>query len=136
MEFLIYAAIASTLAQVGTTAQANKENRRAAADEERRRKGEAAVARRSAIRERLITQAELNAGAVTSGTTGSSGYLGANSSIASQFGSNQGFVRGQQKQMQQVASHQQKAANWGTATQNLDALSGMFVQGSNPELWK
>lgn len=88
---------------------------------------EAAAERRRMARERRIRVAQVQQSAMNTGTDGSSGSLGAQSSIASNYGSNTGnhlgalssadrmgrYAQSAENHMASARSHQNKSSMWG-----------------------
>lgn len=121
------AGVVSTLSGISSRKEANY-NARLAADEQKKIQGEqkaqntakAMAERRQQVREERIKRARIIQSSVNSGASGSSGELGATSSLATTLGSNIGANAGALASADRVSGYAQNAADFsGEANKNL-----------------
>jgi hypothetical protein len=119
--------VASTVKGISDRQEANY-NSRLAADEQRKVQGEqkaqnaskAMAEKRQQVREERIKRARVIQGSVNSGSTGSSGELGAVSSLATTLGSNVGANAGALASADRTSGYLQNSADFtGNSNQNL-----------------
>ena len=125
------AGIVSTLSGISSRKEANY-NSRLAADEQKKIQGEqkaqnaskAMAERRQQVREERIKRARIIQSSVNSGASGSSGELGATSSLATTLGSNIGANAGALASADRVSGYAQNAADFkGASDKNMSDAS-------------
>lgn len=86
---------------------------------------QAAQERRQQIREERIKRARILQASANTGTSESSGELGATSNLASQLGGNIGFNLGQINHANKTSDYLQKASDFQTSANNWGAISNV-----------
>lgn len=140
IEVIAYAALAttaaSTVAQQRASSKANKAQKQASNEQRASNAQQAAMERRAQIREQRVKRARLLQSSENTGVSGSSGALGAESSLSSQLSSNVGFNVGQIASANRISEASQRASNnlnqanmWGQVgnlSTSIFAASGGF----------
>src|SRR5574343_1481973 len=127
-----YIAAAGTVAGIGSAMQSGRQGRRAAREQQRLAQAQIIDERRARIREAMITQAALSNIAAQTGTAESSGVIGAAGSVSSQLGGALGFSYGTETASLRASGFEERAAKYGTLSQNLFAASDLFSRFDAP----
>lgn len=97
---------------------AYRDQREARSQQEAMNASRSARDTRSQIREERIRRARIIQASVNTGVSGSSGEIGSTGGLATQLGSNLGFMNGQQAGAQRISGLGQNAADFLSASQN------------------
>ena len=126
-------AAAATLYSVYQTNEARKEQRRAGNEQRAQNKAESMRERRNQIREQRIREAAILQSSQASGTTGSSGEIGALGNISTNLADNISTNIGRLQTAQNISIFQQRAAdamNRAETARAIAGASGQFVSQS------
>lgn len=125
----------SAVAGVQQQRKASRAAKRSAREQEKAQQQQRALQhqqRREEQREQLraerIRRAQIQQAAMNTGTYGSTGLLGAQSSISSQFGSNMGSLAGMAMHGDAIGAFNQNAANYMTQSNQHMANANMWGQ--------
>ena len=117
-------------------AQATRSQRKASAAQQRIADAQTAREKRGQVREARIRRAEVISQAEATGASGSSGEMGATSSIQSQLGSNLGHLNYVQGQAQYASRQLQQAANFQSNANTAQAVSNLAGKFVGPDDFK
>lgn len=130
-------AITATAASIQQQGQAAKAQKKMRNEEKARNTAQQMAERRQQVREERIKRARVMQAAENTGTAGSSGELGAVSSIGSQLGANLGFNQSMIESGNRISGYAQQAANAQTNASVFNSIAGMSgnvgsIFGSSP----
>jgi hypothetical protein len=133
-------ALISTGVSIQQGRQSAKAQRKASDAQQRIADAQTAREKRGQVREARIRRAEVISQAEATGASGSSGEMGATSSIQSQLGSNLGHLNYVQGQAQYASRQLQQAAKFQSNAATAQAIGNVAGQAAGPDgfknLWK
>ena len=122
----------------GSVAKQREETRAARRDANRARDAErrlqnvkASRERRKAVRAARIQRAQIESGAVASGTSNTSGFAGGAGGVQTQLASNLSFLNTAQQLTNEQSIFKQRAANHEGRAQDMSDLRGLMMQGAS-----
>lgn len=130
-------AITATAASIQQQGQAAKAQKKMRNEEKARNTAQQMAERRQQVREERIKRARVMQASENTGTAGSSGEIGAVSSIGSQLGANLGFNQSMIESGNRISGYAQQAANAQTNASVFNSIAGMSgnvgsIFGSSP----
>lgn len=131
------ASLTLTVAGMQQQGQAAKAQKKARNEEKARNTAQQMAERRQQVREERIKRARVMQASENTGTAGSSGELGAVSSIGTQLGANLGFNQSMIESGNRIGGYAQQAANAQSNASVFNSLAGMSgsvgsIFGSSP----